>query len=307
MMNSAAVLTMPETAEQADLVKAIEKSSTALTELLAAIRSRVNAWWAWPDKVGEATPPSLDHLVDGMRTVNYKKNQDSVDSIIVPGVICVPASTCKLALELNRSREELHACAVAMGNRLKKTRNQNQGRVEYLTLFRFALRDAGEAHLNFWQASRKLCVLENAPHLISYVWYRPYEFKTYTIDEVRALLGTVSASTAPHIATDLVALKKAEKGQLFARRLDRPAHPRVNVATMVGGELKRSVVRGSLPLIVCGTEMPELRPLPKDRTGSARTREGVVFGEEIVIKHLGLHLYHGSAKPRRRKIVTMPA
>jgi hypothetical protein len=284
---------VPESAERAHLISVLDRLRTASHALNSTLLAHATDWWAWRGAGHPTDKNALRHLVGGIGTLDYAKGQPPVDSKHFPGVICVPGGVCEMAEEANRLKVELHRCALTMGDRMKSEWNERREVYDQITFFRSALRNAGESHLNFWHSSRKLCVLHASPRLISFVWYRPYEIKTVTVADVCTRLKSI-ATRGPIgkvISDDLARLKSIPDNQLLARRVDRPAHPRANIAIDAGNGTERSVVRGSLPILVNSTSLPRLRPLPAEPPEEKRARVRVALSEEVIVKHLGLYLY----------------
>ena len=289
----------PESAERAEIISVLQALHATKRVLLDALLTHASAWWAWPDDGRSTRKAGVRYLVEGIGSLHYEKGQSPVDSKIYPGVICVPEDVCRLADEVNRLKAQLHRCALAMGDRMKNDWNERRQAYDQVTFFRYALRNAGEGHLNFWHSSRKLNVLLTPPRMISFVWYRPYEIKTFAVAEVRARLqsSTLSGRVTAELIDDLKALKSLSDDQLLARRIERPAHPRANLVTETVKGTERSVVRAALPLIVSSNFLPKIRPLPASPPSAKRDRARVALNEVIIIKHLGLHLY----EPQNRR------
>lgn len=295
-----------ESTERAALMSVLTRLESAQNELLEFLESQATEWWAFGkgDSMG-SRKPDLKHLVDGIRTLTYAKGQGRVESKIFPGVICVPSNSSTLLAEVNRLRHELHLQAISMGDRRKSVYSDRRDRTEVLTLFRYALRNARRGHLNYWQASRKLYVLTAPVRSISFVWYRTYELEKRTVAEVKEAMSQerFTGRIAANVAHDLEVLKKLSDTQLLFRRVDLPAHPRANVVSETPTGVDRTMVRASLPLIVCGDRSPKLRALQAEppTKDEMRQRPSVVLDSSVSFKHLDFFLYDSTKSKKWTK------
>lgn len=296
---------LPETAKRLELISVLERLQEATQGFVAAARASASDWWAW-------TPPGtrsaftrrqqLERLLEGIQSLHYSDGQRPVEAEIYPGVLCVPAPTLQLAREVNTLKDELYDLAVEMRDRCKFEWNDRKEDYDQLTLFRYALRHAGEGRLNYFQSARHLTVLEPAPRMIGFMWYTPYELKKYTIEQAREQLASkaINARTAGQHHSDLKVLKRLKPNDLLVKRVARPAHPRANVVTELRTKTKRRVVRASLPIVLSSDLLPELRTLPEAPPDEPRERPITSLDPDTYIATLELHRY--VPRPARKHV-----
>lgn len=296
----------PESAQRAALINVVAELRAALKHLCHLVRrdaEQWEQWWAWsPLETNLTKAAQLDRIIEGIKSIHYEEGQAPVDVVIYPSVITVSMEACDLAVEINRLKNELHQCAIAMSERCKREWNEKTDSYDQLTLFRYALRHAGLGDLNFWQASRKLTVLTRAPRRISYVWYRPFEMVKMSVGQAKKMIGdiTITARNAHQIHEDLKQLKVLPNKFMLAKRVARPPHPRVNLVFGGGGDTSdRALIQGSMPILMSESLPEDIRPLPAEAPDEPRYRPVSALDTDIHIRSLGLNGYRVPTKKKR--------
>lgn len=262
-----------------DLLNAFENLKQSLCHLCDAIRAEPELIsWCHPSSLLDvATTNAREQTCAVLSQLHYLDHQAPREILICPGFIGASPSTLKLAMQVNECKEVFKSCVLTLKKEVK-----------------ISLKQLGLQRIHLKQCYRKIPLLEQVPHKITWTWAHTKSIKKISIKQAQDLLLKKGQDVG--IEIQLQKLNQLREHEHLAIIQELAPHLRANLVFKRHGEVIRKMIKGPIPIFFPSdktTTYPDFKPpSEKQLKSEARSkRNDVKIESEVYLPAIRAHRY----------------
>jgi hypothetical protein len=270
------------------IAKALSKLETSLERLIEALAHRPVVGIV----EGTSTQSAVRLSCEAYSAIDYEMEDDIGDSVVLLGVLGVPAEVLKLGAAVNDAKTDLKTLFAPL-QRVRVRIPVKGGNTKAIAALRVILRNIQRSDLNVHAAYRKIPILRSPPKSVTYTRAHTRSVYRKTVDEIAGMLSNIHSTAASADLERLSSLDRHVTHLALVRYRYQNIRANVLYSRLDSSGRGRIQISAELPLLYATgrrSEPPEVQFPTADDSKPKRTRESKIEPEPF-LRSLPVHRY----------------